>query len=139
MKFFSKLNESFSRFMYGRYGNDSLNHFLIGVWLGETILNLFFHSIILYLFGAVLCIVVFYRMFSKNMVKRRRENADWYDFSTKIKASFRLLKVRIRDRKVASFFKCPKCKAPIRMPRRVGKFNVRCTKCGNVFQKEFKK
>ncbi len=139
MKFFSKLNESFSRFMYGRYGNDSLNHFLIGVWLGETILNLFFHSIILYLFGAVLCIVVFYRMFSKNMVKRRRENADWYDFSTKIKASFRLLKVRIRDRKVARFFKCPKCKAPIRMPRRVGKFNVRCTKCGNVFQKEFKK
>lgn len=139
MKFFSKLNESFSRFMYGRYGNDSLNHFLIGVWLGETILNLFFHSIILYLFGAVLCIVVFYRMFSKNMVKRRRENADWYDYSTKIKASFRLLKVRIRDRKVARFFKCPKCKAPIRMPRRVGKFNVRCTKCGNVFQKEFKK
>lgn len=139
MKFFSKLNESFSRFMYGRYGNDSLNHFLIGVWLCETILNLFFHSIILYLFGAVLCIVVFYRMFSKNMVKRRRENADWYDFSTKLKASFRLLKVRIRDRKVARFFKCPKCKAPIRMPRRVGKFNVRCTKCGNVFQKEFKK
>ena len=139
MNFFSRLNQGLSRFMYGRYGNDSLNRFLIGLWLGEAILNLFFHSVILYLIGTVLSVVVFFRMLSKNTVKRRRENAAWYEFSTKVKASFRLLAVRIRDRKVARFFKCPKCKAPIRMPRKVGKFNVRCTKCGTVFQKEFKK
>lgn len=139
MNFFSKLSRSFSQFMYGRYGNDSLNRFLIGVWFGEAIINLFFRSIFLYLLGTVLCIVVFYRMFSKNLVKRRRENAAWYEFSTKIKNSFHLWTVRIRDRKVARFFKCPQCKAPIRMPRKTGKFNIRCTKCGNVFQKEFKK
>ncbi len=139
MNFFSKLSQSISKFMYGRYGNDSFNQFLIGVWLAEAIINLFLHSVILYLFGTVLCIVVFYRMLSKNLVKRRRENAAWYEFSTKMKQSFRFWTVRIRDRKVARFFKCPKCKAPIRMPRKVGKFNIRCAKCGNTFQKEFKK
>lgn len=139
MRFFSKLSQSFSRFMYGRYGNDSLNQFLIGVWFVEVLVNSFVHSVILYLLGAVLCAVVFYRMFSKNLVKRRRENAAWYDFSAKVKSFFRLWRARLRDRKVARFFKCPKCKAPIRMPRKVGKFNIRCTRCGNVFQKEFKK
>ncbi len=139
MKFFSKLSQSFSRFMYGRYGNDSLNQFLIGLWLFESIINLFFHSLILYTCGLILCAFVFFRMFSKNIVKRRRENAAWYEFSTKVKGSFRLLMVRVRDRKIARFFKCPKCNAPIRMPRKIGKFNIRCSKCGHTFQKEFKK
>ena len=138
MKFFSKLNQKFSQFMYGRYGTDSLNRFLICLWLIASILNLFLHSIILYLLGTIFCVVVLYRMFSKNFVKRRRENASWYEFTVKLKNSFRLLTVRFRDRKVAHFFKCPKCKAPIRMPKKVGKFNIRCAKCGNVFQKEFK-
>ena len=139
MNFFSKLNQKFTQFMYGRYGTDSLNRFLTGVWLIESILNLFFHSIVLYLVGTVLCITVFYRMFSKNMVKRRRENAAWYELTVKTKNQSRHFFVRIRDRKVARFFNCPKCKAPIRMPKKVGKFNIRCAKCGNVFQKEFKR
>lgn len=139
MSFISKISEFFSRVMYGRYGNDSLNHFLIFLWLIDTVLNLIFRSLVLYAFCVVLCVIVLFRMFSKNIVKRRRENAAWYEFTKKCQSNFRLLAVRIRDRKVARFFKCPKCKAPIRMPRRVGKFNVRCRKCGYTFQKEFKK
>ena len=139
MRFFAKLQEAFTRFMYGRYGNDALNRFLISLWLFEAILNLFFHSLILYCIGTVLCVIVFLRMFSKNIVKRRRENAAWYEFTKRFNEKMHLLKVRIRDRKIARFFKCPKCKAPIRMPRMVGKFNVRCNKCGHTFQKQFRK
>ena len=139
MNFVSKISEFFSRIMYGRYGNDSLNHFLIFLWLIDTVLNLIFRSLVLYAFCVILCVIVLARMFSKNIVKRRRENAVWYEFTKNCQANLRLLAVRIRDRKVARFFKCPKCKAPIRMPRKVGKFNVRCRKCGHTFQKEFKK
>lgn len=139
MSFFSKLNQSFSRFMYGRYGNDSFNQFLIIVWLIEAFLNMFLNSLILYLLGFVLCVVVFYRMLSKNIVKRQKENADWYRLSQKWKGSFRRLTVRFRDRKTTRFFRCPYCKAPIRMPKRIGKFNIRCRQCGNTFQKEFKR
>ena len=139
MNFFAKLSGFFSRLMYGRYGNDSLNQFLIVLWFAEAIVNIFLHSLILYLLGTVLCVIVIFRMFSKNIVKRRRENAAWYHFSQKMRSSYQLLKVRIRDRKIARFFKCPRCKAPIRMPRKIGKFNIRCTKCGHSFQKEFKR
>lgn len=139
MKFFAKINDFFSRLMYGRYGNDTLNHFLIFLWLIETVLNLFFRSLVLYFIGVILCVTVLFRMFSRNVVRRRRENAVWYELTKNTKANLRLLLVRIRDRKVAHFFKCPKCKAPIRMPKRIGKFNVRCRKCGHTFVKEFKK
>ena len=139
MSFFNRINQAFSRFMYGRYGNDSFNQFLIILWLAEALLNLFFHSLILYLFGLILCVVVFYRMFSKNIVKRQKENAAWYLFSTNLKNKGRRLFVRFRDRKTTRFFHCPYCKAPIRMPRRIGKFNIVCRKCGKTFQKEFKR
>ena len=139
MGFFSKVVQCFSRFMNGRYGNDALNQFLTILWLFVSFLNLFFHSVVLYFLGVFLGVVVFFRMLSKNIVKRRAENAAWYDFSCKAKSAFQRLKVRLRDRKVARFFKCPRCKAPIRMPKKIGKFNIRCSKCGHIFQKEFKR
>ena len=139
MSFFNRINQAFSRFMYGRYGNDSLNQFLIVLWLLEAFLNLFLNSLVLYFIGLILCIVVFYRMFSKNQVKRQRENAAWYRFSTNFKNKVRHFFVRFRDRKTTRFFHCPYCKAPIRMPRKIGKFNIVCRKCGKTFQKEFKK
>ncbi len=138
MNFIMKINDFFARLMYGRYGNDSLNRFLIFVWFVELLVNFFAHSVVLYVFSVILCVVVLFRMLSKNIVRRRRENAAWYEITKRLKASLRMLLVRIRDRKVAYFFKCPKCKAPIRMPKRVGRFNVRCKKCGHVFMKEFK-
>ena len=139
MSFFTKLKDAVSRFMCGRWGNDSLNRFLIGVWFLEAVLNLFFRSLILYGIGVLLCVMVFFRMLSKNLVKRRRENAAFYDLQTKLKKRFRHFFVRIRDRKTTRFFKCPHCKAPMRMPRKVGKFHITCQKCGKQFEKEFRK
>lgn len=139
MNFFARLNASFQRFMSGRYGSDSLNQFLIYLWLFEAVLNLVFHSAVLALVGFVLCIVVFYRMFSKNIVKRQKENAAYYRYSQKVKKSLNHIHVRFRDRKIARFFRCPHCGAPIRMPRKIGKFDINCPKCKNTFQKEFKK
>ena len=139
MSFLYRLRQAVSRFMFGRYGNDSLNQFLIFIWFLSSVLNLFFRSFIISYLGFVLCFFVLFRMLSRNLLKRQKENAAWCRFAFKVKKSVRLIFVRFRDRKIARFFKCPRCKAPIRMPRRVGKFNVRCSKCGHTFQKEFKK
>jgi len=138
MSYFQKLREKFSRFMYGRYGTDSLNRFLTVLWLFFAILNAVLHSFLLYIFEFILCFFVFFRMLSRNFVKRRKENATYYQLSAKVKGAFRHFAVRIRERKTTRFFHCPHCKAPIRMPRKIGKFNIRCTKCGQTFQKEFK-
>ncbi len=138
MSFFQKLHERIARFMYGRYGTDSFNRFLTVLWLIFAILNSFIHSLVLYIFEFILCFLVFFRMLSKNFVMRRKENATYYRLSTKVKGVIRHFAVRIRERKTTRFFSCPYCKAPIRMPRKIGKFNIRCTKCGQTFQKEFK-
>lgn len=139
MNFFARLRQSMERFMLGRYGSDSLNQFLIAVWLVAAVLNLIFHSLIFYILELILCFFVFFRMLSKNHVKRQRENAIWYAFSMKWKKKLQHLLVRIRDRKTTSFFHCPHCKAPIRMPRKIGKFNIHCRRCDQNFIKEFKR
>lgn len=139
MNFLLRLAQSFSHFMYGRYGNDSLNQFLALLWIAVAAVNLFFHSLVLYVLAMLLGIVVFYRMLSRNYIRRQRENAAWYRFRENQKKGFRHLSVRFRDRKIAHFFKCPKCKAPIRMPRKIGTFDIRCSNCGHTFQKKFKK
>lgn len=139
MSFFARLAAAFQRFMTGRYGHDSLNQFLIYLWIFEAVLNIFFKNGILAYIGLLLCFIVFFRMFSRNIVKRQRENADFYRLSQKWKKSFRHFSVRIRDRKIARFFRCPYCKAPIRMPRKIGTFQIKCPKCQNTFQKKFRK
>ena len=139
MNFFTRLNETLNRFMTGRYGNDNFNRALLILWLLVTVLNLFLRSTLFYVLGLVLCVIVFFRMLSKNAVKRQRENYRYYQFITAFQKKFRYIAVRFRDRKTTRFFHCPKCKAPIRMPKKVGKFNLRCRACGHQFQKEFKK
>ena len=138
MNVFLRLKQRFDRFMLGRNGHDYLNRCLIWLWLIEAIINLFLRSFVLSLLGTVFCLIIFYRMFSKNLVKRRRENAAWYTFSQKATEEIKRLRVRIRDRKLYHFFRCPNCKAPIRMPKVSGVYNVRCQKCGSTFKKAFK-
>lgn len=139
MSFFQRLGESLRRFMAGRYGTDLLNRHLIFLWFCLAIANLLFHSLILYLLELLLSFVVFWRMLSRNFVKRQKENAAYYEWTKKVSFFFRHLSVRFRERKTSRFFRCPSCSAPIKMPRKIGKFQIRCQKCGHSFIKEFKK
>ncbi len=139
MSFFYKLAESFRRFMQGRYGTDTLNKHLVFLWLILSFANIFLQSLAIYILELVLCALVFFRMFSRNIFKRQAENAAYYRFTTSLKKKYSHFFVRIRDRKQYHFFRCPRCSAPIKMPRRVGKFRIRCQKCGESFVKEFRK
>ena len=139
MNFLQRFQMFCNRFMAGRYGTDTLNRHLLILWVVLAVLNIFVTSVVVSFAELILCILCFYRMLSRNHAKRMRENAVYYQFSQKMTRTFRHFAIRIRDRKVARFFKCPKCSAPIRMPRKVGKFNIRCQKCNHTFQKEFKR
>lgn len=125
--------------MIGRYGVDSLSNALMVLWLLLAIINIFLNSLIVYVLELICCFFIFFRMFSRNTVKRRRENAVWYALSRKATGAFRHVAVRFRERKTTRFFKCPYCKAPIRMPRKIGRFRITCRKCQESFIKEFKK
>lgn len=134
---FRRFGESFRRFMYGRYGSDELNIALlilaVAVSLTNTILSLFlrYHAVyaqivspILYLLMLGLLGFSLFRTFSRSIYARQKENR-W----------FRRLWQRIRDRK-NRYYRCPKCKQTVRVPKGKGKISIRCPKCGEKFIKK---
>ena len=120
--------------MYGRYGSDELNigllvtavivsllHSILTLFLGSSRIFATIVSPLLYLLVLALLGFDLFRTFSRNIYARQKENR-W----------FRQAWTRIRDRK-NRYFRCPKCKQMVRVPRKKGKISIRCPKCGEKF------
>lgn len=125
-------------FMRGRYGMDSLNKFLLGFSLFIWLVNVFvFHLIAtLVLYGVQLLVLglMFFRMFSHNVVMRSKENRVFLKFWGPVKNWVTLQVKKIRERKDFKYLKCPYCKAQLRVKNQKGKHGVRCPKCGDKFE-----
>ncbi len=138
-----KFREKLARFLYGRYGADSLYNALFAaelilLFIG-TICNvlgkvepvLFAVSIILYATAIVMLAFAMFRFFSRDIAKRQKENQAWLRF----KAKFRRKKKPQLPPDTADhiFRSCPHCKSTLRLPRQKGKHEVRCPRCGEKF------
>ena len=129
-----KFKNKLYRFMYGRYGTDKLNTVLlisyVAIVLIHTVLGLFinnvFFDLMVFLVSVTIIWFIFFRMFSRNIQKRRKENESFCGF-------FKLIKNRFRDRKTHVYRKCPKCGAVLRLPKAKGKHSVVCPRCKNRF------
>ena len=130
------MREHFARFMAGRNGNDQLNIFLLIVDLILMLLSSIFSKSIggvLYPIVIALLVYVYFRMFSRNVYKRREENGKYMRLKYKAAAELRLFKERWIQRKDYKFFTCPSCRASLRVPRHRGKIKIVCRKCGTSF------
>ena len=130
------MRERFARFMAGRNGNDQLNIFLLIVDLILMLLSSIFSKSIggvLYPIVIALLVYVYFRMFSRNVYKRREENGKYMRLKYKAAAEIRLFKERWIQRKDYKFFTCPSCRASLRVPRHRGKIKIVCRKCGTSF------
>lgn len=133
----------FSRLMYGRYGSDQLNLFLMVAWLVFYLLSVLARNILrsallcsIFTVLAYICIIwELFRMFSRNYDKRRRENERYLAIVDPITHIFRQKKAQASDRD-HKYFKCPSCGQLLRVPKGKGKINVRCRNCGTSFQKK---
>ena len=129
-----RIRSALYRFMYGRYGTDTLGKVLLIAYfvlvVVHTVLTFFVESLVLdaivWLVSMTLVVIIFGRMFSKNIAKRQRENQRFCSF-------FKLRKNMLRDRKTHVYRKCPKCHAVLRLPRNKGKHFVVCPRCKNRF------
>ncbi len=122
--------------MAGRNGNDQLNVFLLIVDLILMLLSSIFSKSIggvLYPIVIALLVYVYFRMFSRNVYKRREENGKYMRLKYKAAAELRLFKERWIQRKYYKFFTCPSCRAGLRVPRHRGKIKIVCRKCGTSF------
>lgn len=134
-----KFRQRLEKFMYGRYGTDTLGMVLLWTALALMIINSFVNSLTVYLLELFLIGYSFFRFFSRNIGKRYQENEKFEKWLKKIKSYFKLRKAMWKDRKTHVYTKCPSCKVNIRLPKKVGKHTVNCPKCHTSFDFECKK
>lgn len=130
------MRERLARFMAGRNGNDQLNIFLLIVDVVLLLVaGIFAQSIGRFLYPLVIALLVYvyFRMFSRNVYRRREENGKYIRLKFKVSAALRVRRERWVQRKDYKFFTCPSCKTTLRVPRGHGKIKIVCRKCGNSF------
>ena len=77
-----------------------------------------------------------FRIFSRNVYKRRQENQKYLRMTSGVRGYFRGLRERWSQRKDYKFYRCPSCHTLLRVPRGKGKIKLVCRKCGTSFIKK---
>ena len=130
------MREKLIRFMIGRNGNDELNRFLLALNMILILLSvLLYKSLGRFLAPLALLIlfITYFRMFSRNRIRRSDENYRYLRMKNRVLCSARIIRERWVQRKDFKFFVCPSCKATLRVPKGRGKIKIVCRKCGNSF------
>lgn len=131
--FLKDLEYKAARFMYGRYGADELSRAcLIAAGL-MLIASVLLKLPILNLIGLVLLIWTEFRMYSKNIAKRRAELQAYLNLKYRTQRPFRVMKLN-RTEKEYKHFACPQCGRIVRVPRGHGRITVTCRQCGKSFE-----
>lgn len=130
----NKFIDKMQKFLKGRYGVDELYRFLLIICLVVIIVNMFVNSIILRIIELIIFIYAIYRILSKNIYKRNKENKKYLEIKDKIVKFIEYHKQKYRDRNTHMYKKCPKCKQKIRLPLKKGKHTVKCPNCKEKFE-----
>lgn len=123
------------RIMYGRYGSDQLNIFLLVVYLVLYFVAWVTGLGILSYLGLLAIIWALFRVLSRNIDRRRAENAKFLKLTAPVTGWIRLRRTIYRD-KEHCYFKCPNCGQRLRVPKGKGKITVTCRACGASFQEK---
>ena len=127
MKYSSKVYQ----FMRGRYGIDSLYRFLFIMYCILVIINIFISSRFIEIIELLLFFFSFYRVFSKNIRERRKEEECYLKIKNSIISFFIRKKKSIEMKKYYVYRKCRNCKTVLRLPlpKTRGIHTVKCPKC----------
>lgn len=128
MRLWNELRNAIARGMYGRNGLDQLNIALLcaeaAVYVLSALLRLHLLRAVGFVFFAAFC----YRALSRDLVRRRAENAKFLYWFGPRSAALRDWQYRRRD-KAHKYVKCV-CGAWCRVPRGVGRVELLCPRCG---------
>lgn len=135
MSFFEKIKQSFRALMSGRNGADRLASNCVWGGLILYVISLFTGLGILVLLSFVLYIYGIFRMWSRNIEKRREENRRYVAWRSGIRTHFSQAVKRLKNRKEYKYFKCPHCKAWLRVRRGSEQTHFTCGRCKNQFDR----
>lgn len=134
------MKQKIARFMAGRSGPDQLSRFLTTASVVLLLLSVLLQKTtagsILWILAVASLAWAYVRIFSRNVAKRRGENEKFLCRTAGLRRDFVAKKARLAMRKDYRFFKCPSCKTVLRVPRGKGRILVRCSKCGQSFERK---
>ena len=122
-----KLLNKIQKLMYGRYGPDELYKFLFGLYIFILIINLFINNKWLSIIELLIIFIMFYRAFSKNILKRSKENKEYQKLKNNFLKPLKNIKRNITD-KDNIYKKCHKCKTTLKLPIPYER-GIKYTKC----------
>ena len=100
------------------------------------ILNLFFiRNSFLSAIVWLILIYSLYRIYSRNIYRRRAENDKYLSIIQPIQKRISMIKKNREDHE-HKYFLCPECKQTVRVPRGHGKITITCPKCSHKFDKK---
>ena len=127
---FRSLGSKMKSFMYGRYGYDELSQFLSKTALLCVIVGLFAYPGFFCGLAMALYLVTMFRMYSKNIMKRKQERDAYLRRTQPLRDWQALQKRKFNDRKTHKFYRCSQCKTSLRVPKGKGKIKIHCPQCG---------
>ena len=86
-------------------------------------------------FTAIPVGLVIFRMFSKNIARRQKENQVFLKIFRRSAGSVKQKTARAQDT-LHKYYRCPKCKQQLRVPKGRGKICIICPKCKHEFIKK---
>ena len=125
----------FRSFMCGRYGNDSLNRFLVLLSFVFTLISMFVKLRWVFYIAVVSLVIAYFRMFSRNLQKRYAENIRFLSYRERVLTFFHRRNTYSSSQPGFKIYRCPGCSQKIRVPKGKGKILISCPKCSAKFQK----
>ena len=120
--------------MMGRYGVDQLSFAML---LLSMVLVMFTRGRFWFLavLGFVLLGLAYYRMLSRNISARARENGLFLQYVQRLRGRWERLTRRAQDR-THRYYLCPGCRQQLRVPKGRGAIAITCPRCGREFIKK---
>ncbi len=126
----------------GRYGLDPLGYALIilsmALSLTSSLINSVSHAVsyVLWILSYAVLVWAVFRVLSRNIYARRRENEKFMGVWKPVKKWFKLQYNRIKDIKTHCYFACPNCKNNLRVPKGRGTITITCPVCKTKFDRK---
>ena len=119
-----------AKFMYGRYGIDNLSKFLLKLLFIIFLFNILFRNYILLIIQLLLLVLIIYRIFSKKIYKRNKENMVYLKVKKTLMKPFNNI-IRNHKDKDHVYKKCHNCKKILKLPLpdKRGIKHVKCPNC----------
>lgn len=136
---FFTMKEKLRQFMQGRNGADEISRICSVAVIVLLVFSLITRQSLFYILGFALMIYIYFRMFSRNVTKRKAENQKFLNFRYDTTLAWNRFKKQRKkqwdQRKTHRFFTCPGCGQMVRVPKGRGKICISCPKCRTDFIK----